>query len=439
VRCSVFALVFVAAFVSVAQADPSDAIRDQQLTRLQAYVLESIQPSGLVRDALVLHPDAPHFHPATPDAAGFALLALCAFDHLGTLPDAEARVVDILEAHSGFKPGVWPERSKDGHFIHFMDLDTGAAAGGVWDASYSPISSALLVAGAQFASRHFGNNGKIAFLAEKLTDSVDFDAAIHPSLDGRIFLDMTKGGGGLGDFAVRPWNEYMLVESLALRQKQNARAQAVKHLWLDPDNLPTKSFAGTKTLTDHPAFYAPAFWVQQAHFFNGDFRHQPGFEAYFVNHRIADRTYADVFLGESDRYGFTAGVSPNGYQADAIFNHPDTVLSPEAAVAWGDLDALVAFHDTQIKKDDPRYRYGLVRVSLEQPTWMPYDTGMVDHLFLLFGLVESMHPTFFAERVFPALPSFQPFRGKQYSRAPAYARPSFRKASSPRYRQGGRR
>ena len=58
-------------------------------TGSENYVVDAILPSGLVRDSLVLSGSS--FHPATPDAAGFALLALSALDHLDKLPDAEQR------------------------------------------------------------------------------------------------------------------------------------------------------------------------------------------------------------------------------------------------------------------------------------------------------------------------------------------------------------
>jgi hypothetical protein len=363
-------------------------------------VVDAILPSGLVRDSLVL--SGTSFHPATPDAAGFALLALSALDHLDKLPDAEQRVVNILTAHAGQSPGVNPDRSADGHFIHFMNLNTGAPAGGGWDASYSPISTALLVAGAQLARNHFADNPTIAALTQQLTDSVDFNAAIHPSLNGGIYLNMTKAGGGAGG-AVRPWNEFMLVHSLALREADNARALAVKHLWQDVDRLPKRSYAGIPTLTDNAAVFAPAFWVQQMHFFNGDFRHVPEFETYFRNQQLADKEYSSTQLGEAFRYGLTAGVIPNGYHADRIFNHPSTVFSPEAVAAWGDLETFLQFYAEQDPPSNPRYRYGLVRESAVQPSWIPPDAALVDHLFLLFGLVESIDADFFADRMFPAL------------------------------------
>lgn len=381
-----------------AAAQDLNAIRDDQINRMRAYILDAIQPSGLVRDSLVLSGNS--FHPATPDAAGFALLSLSAFDHMNKLPNAAQLAERILSAHAGQMAGVVPARSTNGHFIHFMNLNTGAPAGGGWDASYSPISTALLVAGAQFAKNHFAGNATIASLADQLTASVDFNAAIHPSLDGRVFLDVTQQGGGSAA-TVRPWNEFMLVESLALRQANNQRALAVKDKWLNVDNLPKISTGSLTTLTDTLGRYAPAFWVQQMHFFNGDFRHSVAFETFFRNHQQVDKLYSSSVLGESFRYGLTAGVNPGGYHADSISDHPYNVFSPEAAAAWGDMDAMLEYFAHQPPTSDPRYKYGFVRESALQPAWIPSDAGLVDHTFLLFGLVESLYPDFFADRLWP--------------------------------------
>src|SRR3954469_6470656 len=175
-------------------AQDLNAIRDDQINRLKNYAVDAILPSGLVRDSLVLDPNASSFHPATPDAAGFDLVALSALDQLGKLPDAQQRVVSILSAYAGQTPGVVPDRSADGYYTHFMNISTGAKAGGGWDASYSPIGTALLVAGAQFASNYFSSNATIASLTQQLTSSVNFNAAISPALNGGIYLDMTKAG-----------------------------------------------------------------------------------------------------------------------------------------------------------------------------------------------------------------------------------------------------
>jgi hypothetical protein len=388
---------------NVVAAQDLNAVRDDQIDRLKNYVLAAIQPSGLVRDSVVLSNPNGSFHPATPDAAGFALLSLAAFDRLGKMPDAAARTESILKAYAGQTPGVTPDRSADGHFVHNMNVVTGAYATG-WDHSYTPIGTALLVAGAQFAANHFSDNANIAALANQLTDSVNFNRAIAPSLNGGIYLDMGKAGGGTGG-TVSSWNEFMLVESLALREADNARALAVKQRWLDTDFIPKKSFGGIPTLTDNPSTYASGFWVQQMHFFNGDFRNSAEFEQFFENQRDADKMYSESSLGEEFRYGLTAGLvpEPQVYNADRIFNHPHDVFSPEAVAAWGDMETLLQFYNQQIPTSNPAYQFGMVRVSAEQPNWKPPDAGLVDHLFLLFGLVESLDPSFFVDNMFAPL------------------------------------
>src|SRR3954470_5875923 len=243
-RTSLGMAVLMLAFAGSAGAQDFNVIRDDQINRLKNYVVDAMLPSGLVRDSLVLN--GASFHPATPDAAGFELVALSALDHLNKLPDAEQRVENILTTYLGLKPGVVPDRSANGHYIHFMNTNTGAAAGGGWDASYSPIGTALLVAGAQFARNHFSGNSTIASLTDQLTHSVNFNNAIDPGLNGFVYLDMTKTGGG-GGGVVRPFNEYALVETLALREANNQRALAVKHLWFDPDFIPKKNFGPYST------------------------------------------------------------------------------------------------------------------------------------------------------------------------------------------------
>jgi len=403
IRYTYSVLLTLVAFSPLAAQD-LNAMRDDQFNRLKNYAVDAILPSGLVRDSLVLDPNASSFHPATPDAAGFDLMALAALNHVGKLPDAEQRVISILSAYAGQTPGVTPDRSADGYYTHFMNISTGAQAGGGWDASYSPIGTALLVAGAQFARNYFSTNATIASLTQQLTNSVNFNAAIVPSLNGFIYLDMTKAGGG-GGGAVRPFNEYALVETLALREANNQRALAVKHLWFDPDFITRKSFGTNITLTDNASTYAPAFWVQDMQFFSGDFRDNAAMEAYFTSQQQADKLYSSTTLGQSFRYGLTAGVSPppTGYHADRIFDHPANVFSPEAVSAWGDMNTLLSFYAQQNPASDPRYRYGMVRVSAQQPTWIPSDAGLVDHMFLLFGLVESLDPNFFTDYMIPGL------------------------------------
>lgn len=375
--------------------DDPNAMRAGQLSRLAYYVTNAMQPTGLVRDSLTLNPaDAP-FHPATPDAGGFALLALCSAHRLALLPDAEARVEALLSAYSGHTPGVTPARNAKGHWWHWLDISTGAPAPG-WNDNYTTIGSALLVSGARFAKNYFIQNATIGAYADEMWLSCNFDWMIHPDLGGRVSLVSDANGNALG--YVNPWNEYMLIVSLALRQPGATRAPAMAWRWLDPNAAPKAYYpVGTTkiaTLTDSAGNFAPAFWVHQQHFFNADFAGLAGFETYLRNHARADALYCASTLGQTYRYGLTAGVDPTGYFADRINNH-HFVYAPEAVAGWGDLDGLLEFAADQPPLSNPRFRFGLTRVSSSSPTWIPFDAGLVDHLFLMFGLVESLDPTFF--------------------------------------------
>ena len=186
-----------------------DAVRTDQLQRTTWYLQNAIRPNGMVRDFLPYSPAVQPYAPATPDAAGFALLGLCAADRLGLMSNAETTAAAILSAYSGHTAGITPARTADGHWVHFMDPNTGLYAGGGWDGTYSTIGSALLVDGALFAKNHFIGNATIAARAAELYSTTNFNAAIHPSLDGRVYLGMAVGGGGVAG-EVHPWNEYMV-------------------------------------------------------------------------------------------------------------------------------------------------------------------------------------------------------------------------------------
>lgn len=371
-----------------------DAFQLDQIQRLATYTRNAIMPSGLVRDALPFSPGAAPFHPATPDAAGFALLALAAADRMGVMADGELLTERVLSAYSGSTSGVTPLRNVRGHWWHWLNVNNGAAAAG-WPQEYTTIGSALLGAGALFAKNHFSDNPLIASYADDIYSTCDWDAMIHPSLDGRVFAATNAAGGEVG--SLRPWNEYMIIVSLALRQAGATRAPGMSGRWLDPAQCPRRSYADLSTLTDNPGGYAPAFWVHQQYYFNPDFAGNATFVQLLNNHKVADELYCATTLGQRYRYGLTAGVSPSGYTADRIFAH-ENVFSPEAVGGWKDLFTLLEFAQDQNPTSDARFRYGLTRVSSVQPSWIPPDAALVDHLFLMYGLVECAEPSFFRAR-----------------------------------------
>ncbi|MBL8877563.1 MAG: hypothetical protein JNG88_00460 [Phycisphaerales bacterium] len=368
-----------------------EALRADQLARGTAYINAAILPNGLVRDSVMYDPDDAPFHPATPDAAGHALVGLCAAHRLGLAPDARERVAQILRTYLGRTPGVQPPRNAVGHWWHWLNVQTGGPAAG-WGDNYTTIGSAIFVAGAALAGNYFADHPEIAELIYEIRESTDFEAAIDPALNGRVYLATDELGFPLG--TLPPWNEYMLIVSLALRQSYHPHATAIRHLWLEPGNLPQVSYRGNQTLTDSATSFAPAFWTHQMHYLNADFSSNPEFEALLHSQLRADRLYCAIDLAQTYRYGLTAGVDPTGYFADRMFNH-HFVLAPEAVAAGGDLHTLLEFAAAQPPESDARFRFGLTRVSTQLPAWVPSDGALVDHAFLLFGLVESADPLFF--------------------------------------------
>ena len=384
-------------------AQDLNAVRDDQINRLKNYVVAAIQPSGLVRDLDRAQQSQRQLPPRDARRRRLRAPVACRIRP----PRQNARRGSTGRAHpQGLRRPeprrhAGPLRRRPFRPLHergqrgvchglgpFLHTDRHRAAG----------------CRHQFAANHFSDNANITSLANQLTDSVNFNNAIAPSLSGGIYLNMGKAGGGTGG-TVSSWNEFMLVESLALREAEQRTRPRREAPLARYRHIPKKSFAGIPTLTDNPSTFASGFWVQQMHFFNGDFRHSDEFEQFFENHRDADKMYSETLLGEEFRYGLTAGLvpEPQVYNADRIFNHPHNVFSPEAVAAWGDMDALLQFYNQQIPTSNPAYQFGMVRVSAEQPAWKPPDAGLVDHLFLLFGLVESLDANFFADHMFAPL------------------------------------
>lgn len=379
-------------------AGTADAFRLDQLQRLTNFIVACSLSNGLVRDGYPYDPSWSPFHPASPDAAGFALIGLCVADQMGLLADAEVRAESILRTYSGNRPGLLPLRNARGHWWHWIDVSTGQAAAG-WGDAYTTIGSALLMGGAMFARNHFIENSAIAGYVSQMYASCDFDSMISPALDGRVAVSTDAAGNALGYLV--PWNEYMICVSMALRQPGATRAPQVAWRWLDPANCPKRHYPSfttdLPTLTDNTSAYAPAFWVHQQYFFNADFSTHAGFVALLDNHRIVDSMYCGTSLSQPYRYGLSAGVSPSGYTVDRVFAHQN-VFSPEAVAGFGDMDTLLEFAQDQPPTSNSRYRFGLVRTSSAQPGWIPNDAALVDHLFLMYGLMESIDPLFFKQR-----------------------------------------
>ena len=146
----------------------------------------------------------------------------------------------------------------------------------------------------------------------------------------------------------------MLVESLALREANNARALAVKHRWLDTDIIPKKSYAGHSHADRQSGRICSRVLGAADALLQRRFSPQRRFRD--VLHESASRPTSSIPAAPSAqafRYGLTAGRQSRRRlsrteSAIGSIHHPNNVFSPEAVAAWGDMNTLLQFYAAQV-------------------------------------------------------------------------------------------
>ncbi len=100
---------------------------------------------------------------------------------------AEKTLRSILGKQDGFSP----ERSKDGFFYHFLELNTGAQA---CKSEFSTIDTALLMIDVLFANQYFETD-TLSRDAEALWNSIDFKVALKEVDTGAMLMKINAMGG----------------------------------------------------------------------------------------------------------------------------------------------------------------------------------------------------------------------------------------------------
>lgn len=212
---------------------------------------------------------------------GMGLMSLCVGHAMGWEPTAEEKVLQTLKAVSGQVPGFNLPRTEKGCFIHFYDINTGAARGSNW----SPIDTDLMLGGALFARNYFKDNAEIYQLATELYNSTDHSVFVGDIDKGQIALGMQQDGTPNGNWTV-PFNEYMIVAWFAKNQANDENSPAHK-LWMkhyeDPTNLKHAIYEGKNG--DIPVA-SPSF-ARFTSMFTFMFNHN------FVHHFSSNNVYID--------------------------------------------------------------------------------------------------------------------------------------------------
>ena len=349
---------------------------------------------GMYRDSKLLKNNN-DYHPASVANVGVGLVSLCIADAMGWDSEAAEKAIVTLKSVNGHTPGFAPDRTSNGYFRHFIDMNTGEQA---WSSEYSTIDTDILMIGAIFCKNYFSNNSTISVLVDELWDSIDFTAAINDPVSGKIYLTMNADGSG-GTNKTLPYNEYMLVAWLAKNDFKNNTTQA-QQLWnnwyQNPANLPKSTYSGIQVLTDDHG--EKRFLSSFIHLFNyyyiSYFSDSNDYMQFFTNSVLAEKAYWQNSTGEDYEWGCGAGIDVDGYTANKINNNPNWTVSPHIiagylpiqASAEDDLLDLINNSKGVYDLPDNSSSQILWRYSLSNTSWTPNSVQGIDFSTMLYGL-----------------------------------------------------
>lgn len=284
-------------------------------------------PAGWVIDGDVI-PGNARFHPATPDAAAWTVLALIAADEVNQDPTARDLVRLILQRYAGRAPdGIVPRRSADGQFTHWIDPMTGQVKAG-WPTELATMSTMLIATAATRAGAYYADDPEIVESARAIVCGVSsWDAYVaFPSaqmyLVGQLTggADFSSGSSGL--------HEGLLYMDLGDRYGLQL-IEAVANIWFNADHWPTASFvAGRPVRTFASGQHLSTFVHSYPLLTLGRYRDDPRWfgtpTSHSANVRAAHAGWTDD-TGVRFLTAFSAGTTLaayGGYRADSLSDHP---------------------------------------------------------------------------------------------------------------------
>lgn len=356
---------FLACFFPLFSSASSPAQREIERTAI-LFFLESAHPvTGLVLDK------APNFRatPASNRVAsiastgfGLAVLANAAKRNLVERDQAEQQILKTLEFAQAHVPRL------RGWFLHWVDWETGERA---WKSEYSPIDTALFMAGALYAAQIFPH-GRIEQITRELYRDMDFHFFL--TNNGKkphkrtLSLSYTHEKG----FAPYEWEIYAEQHILLLLGLAHPTRP-----------LPVSAWKGWRRFNSVRAFFTgimgyemPIFVHQYSQVFV-DFRgFDDGTGDYFQNgvratqvHRDMLKTARDFKTFAAGFWGVSAGEDPEGYK----------VYDPtkyEGTVCIGCTLASAMYLPAQVAQDATQWMNGAHRGKI----WGRY--GFVDSINL---------------------------------------------------------
>lgn len=402
-------LLILVHFLTIAQNSPQI-----DLLYRNSYAVFELQrlPNGMYRDSKLL--SGTDYHPISIANTGMGLIALCIADSMGWIPNAEQLVLATLKSVTGNSPGFSPDRTVNGYYRHFMDVNTGAQA---WNSEYSTIDTDILVCGALFCMKYFQSNSITQYTMD-LWNSINFDDAIANPTTGQIYLTMNDNGTGNPSSLTSPYNEYMIAAWLAKNYSTNPNSLG-NILWNNHYNstnsLPTIDYNGISVLSDNGTSFLSSFTHQFNYYLCHHFTNSNDYLSFFENSQQADSAWWSTLLSNPYEWGLGAGSAVStSYHADAINNNSDQIVSPHIIAGYlpiypnGKSDLINLWNNNLGKYELPLGNNDSVlwRYSKLNTIWIPNEIIGVDYASMLFGL--STLPEYLGNSFFSTYNDFFP-------------------------------
>lgn len=361
------------------------------------------QPPGWVIDADV-DPSINRFHPATPDAACWAILMLLASDRVNGDTLAQSQVRLLLQRYAGFAPdNIRPTRSVDGIYKHWLSPTTGNTQSG-WADEYATLSTMKMVVAASRALDYYPDDPVIARAASRIIFGVsNWHLYFQSGTDALAFKGLSGSGADTSSFA-RPYHEGILFAEEA-GAYGNAAAAGVANRWFTRSLWPTATFVSGRPITTGQAgAFQPAFLTHYPMILSTRFRNDTspaGWPTQVANLRWSSAAWTD---DNGPRYYtvFSAGTSPagGGYNADSLGGHPGditTFTSLGAFASSGETPESVGAYAAYRKGARQTFKSG-ASILYRRPvyasnTFVPNSAGLPDVSIGGLGLAELIDPS----------------------------------------------
>jgi hypothetical protein len=361
-------------------------------------------PPGWVIDADVAA-GGTRFHPATPDGACWAVLALLMNDEINHDPSAQSEVATILRRYAGRAPdGIVPLRNADGIYWHWIEPTTGNARAG-WASEFSTMSTMKIVLAADRARARFPSNADIRASADAIICGIqNWDSYFTP--DSRMYLVGTSSGPAPGSQS-SGWHEGVLFADEA-GAFGSLNATLARSRWLDRSPWPLGAYLAGRPVTSN-AFgtFLPTFVTMYPLLTIRAFRDDLAWRTNVDNLRASHGAWTDDHAPRWNTV-FSAGTTKSqwaggGYHADSLSNHPGDLstftsllaLSAGNGGSGGRVPEAIGAYNAYRRGARQAFQGGasiLYRRSSMDPAYLPNSAGLPDVTIGALGLAEVLSP-----------------------------------------------